>query len=156
MRWYLYCSKKLLTTWRDRCCNELFEICAMEIKPEWDRLGRRKMGKNEKLRNVQSHADPDFEKLENGEIDIMGWSGWWAAPWRWRAKPINMNVLVPTIQKYLWCGQKAAAHKNTGSPPHPVRWHKKPHRLTQRNRICVAFMDQYMKFYWKSLMAVVI
>ena len=33
------------------------------------------MGKNEKLRNVQSHADPDFETLENGEIDIMGWSG---------------------------------------------------------------------------------
>ena len=29
---------------RDRCCNELFEICAMEIKPECDRLGRRKIG----------------------------------------------------------------------------------------------------------------
>ena len=28
------------------------------------------------------------------------------------AKPINMNVLVPTLRKYLRCGQKAVAHKN--------------------------------------------
>ena len=31
------------------------------------------------------------------------------------AKPINMNVLVPTLRKYLLCGQKAVAHKNDQS-----------------------------------------
>ena len=32
------------------------------MKSKCSRLGRRKMGKNEKLRNAQSHADPDMEK----------------------------------------------------------------------------------------------
>ena len=31
------------------------------------------------------------------------------------AKPINMNILVPTIRKYLRCGQKAL-HKDACRP----------------------------------------
>ena len=38
------------------------KIGGAEMKSKCSRLGRRKMGKNEKLRNAQSHADPDMEK----------------------------------------------------------------------------------------------
>ena len=32
------------------------------------------------------------------------------------AKPINMNILVPTIRKYLRYGQRAVVHKNACRP----------------------------------------
>ena len=58
----IYCSRKLLTTRCDGGCHDLPEIGGAEMKSKCSRLGRRKMGKNEKLRNAQSHADPDMEK----------------------------------------------------------------------------------------------
>ena len=39
-----------------------------KTKSKCSRLGRRKMGKNEKLRNAQSHADPDMEKHLCGAV----------------------------------------------------------------------------------------
>ena len=58
----IYCSRRLLTTRCDGGCHDLPEIGGTEMESKCSRLGRRKMGKNEKFRNAQSHADPDTEK----------------------------------------------------------------------------------------------
>ena len=60
--------------------------------------------------------------------------------WKLPRKPplqrlfVSARLRTPSTMSTRRVQERAAAHKNTGSPPHPVRWYKKLHRLAQRNR----------------------